>query len=351
MGHKERVSTKSVKSLGNSNYRIIHSAKHAAQSISDMSASQNQENGLRSSHASRKNFEAQKVTSFTPYLPSGYFPSKLPRSTSNQARNHLAQNSSQQLASDEYSLNHTGNRTMDPAKQNSKDAQKPQILNLNSFHIPRSSHNSDSTAARKINIDSTKPINDNLKKPSIVGSLNNLHQSLRNLQQLSNSAFVQPGGVVIANDANPSEDVETARSIYHKILGDYALKPNYSSRAAQSHRELPKKIETRPSTTQEAAKSHRINTQPHQPNFERIAIYSQSPRHLANTHHIQNPMRQAYASSFEYGANSNNITLSKELEKIQQGVSTRPEPLMISSIKSSMKYPSTAQLKLNQGQY
>ena len=69
-------------------------------------------------------------------------------------------------------------------------------------------------------------------KPPPLSSLNNLNQSLRNLQQLKNSAFVQPGGISVTNELNNSEEGETARSIYNKVLSDYALKPNYTSKNA-----------------------------------------------------------------------------------------------------------------------
>lgn len=315
---------KSVKSLGNFNNRGISPRNPTVESVSDISASQQHENGLRSSHISGKHLEIHKVTNFVPYLPSGYYPSKLAKSTSNQARNHLAQNSSQQLASEEYSMNQAVNKTLDPAQRRSKESEKAKILNLNSFQIARSSHNSNSTLGRN----QAKEITQN-NKQSMVSSLNNLHQSLRNLQQLKNSAFIQPGGVSATHDANNSDEGETARSIYNKVLSDYALKPSYTSKNAQNHKEIGSHRENsalhqRANLTQEARKIQQIASSG-KPHFEKVAIYSQSPRHANNTHHLQNPLRQAYASSFEYGTNSNgNITLSKELEKVSSGDHQRP---------------------------
>jgi len=93
----------------------------------------------------------------------------------------------------------------------------------------------------------------------MVSSLNNLHQSLRNLQQLKNSAFIQPGGVSVTHDANNSDEGETARSIYNKVLSEYALKPSYTSKNAQNHKEISSHRENsalhqRANLTQEARK-------------------------------------------------------------------------------------------------
>ena len=216
---------KSVKSLGHfNNNKATNRTNPLINSVSDISGSQNFENGVRISSRSGQNVnfaaEQNKLPINLPYIQSSYYPSKTLRSVSQKSKNRNQFNSNQQLVSQEYSINQIKNHwTTENSHNMLKHGQYKGILNMDSFQIIGNSQNS---------FNAEKIVKKDTSNSQIKMATNIPKNSLK-IQKLKNSSFIQNLNERESNE----EGLNSSRSVYDKILNDYALKPSYTSTSAQ----------------------------------------------------------------------------------------------------------------------
>lgn len=276
----ERISLKSVKSVGHYHNKMVSPHNPLINSVSDLSGG-----GIRSSNKSGQNFELKKVSNFLPYIQNSYYPSKTLRSASQKARRHMVLNSSQQLISQEYSIHEiNNNRTFENGRiANKGTGPNSKILNLNSYKILSKSQNSHSLSKNK----PSKSLNKAMKKQE--KTFDNFKRQITNIQKLKQSKFVQNTPDYHNQHQRDLQNGQSStRSIYNKVLNDYALKPSYSSKGAMH------------------LKNHNVNHP--QNNSQTGLLYASSPKQVNIHHHTHSHnknnsqlMRQPIASSFEYG--------------------------------------------------